>query len=147
MKKQVVKASTIANFLNSKLIGKDFIVEGPCTSINPKSKKVLFAKKLSQNQKSLIEQHSPILVIHNTQKSDFTFSHNLVENPRLAFAHVLSKYFSEKHTPRIASTAMIGNSHIGERVTIGHNVVIEDDVYIKNDTIIEHNVTIHPIFR
>lgn len=66
-----------------------------------------------------------------------------VDNPRIVFAKLLSRFANKKVKRKIESTVQFGeNVTIGENVAIGHHVVIGDNVTIGDETVIKHNVVI-----
>lgn len=66
-----------------------------------------------------------------------------VDNPRLAFSHLLSVYFDQKREPRIEPSAYIADTAVlGDSCYVGHNVVIEDNVTVGASSIILHNTVI-----
>ena len=68
----------------------------------------------------------------------------LVDNPRLTFANVLSKFFvPEEDEPEISKSAIIHPSvKIGNNVFIGSNTVIEKECIIGDNVSIGHNTSI-----
>jgi len=136
-------ANDIASFLGAALHGKNFEVVGVCTLANPKMGRVLFARNFNQDQISSITEKAPVLVIHNSEITSYPFSNVQIDNPRLAFARIIQKYFVTENVAEISSSAKIGNARIGKGVRIGHHVVIEDGVTVNENTVIDHNVVIH----
>ena len=66
-----------------------------------------------------------------------------VDNPRMAFQKVLTKFFLKAAPKGISESALLHpSSLIGDNVYIGHNVVIEEDCIIENNVVIDHNTVI-----
>jgi len=67
----------------------------------------------------------------------------ITDNPRSAFAKILSTYFKKTWPYRIERTAVIHPSaKIGLNCYIGHHVVIEENCVVGDRTVILHNTAI-----
>lgn len=134
-----IKASKIANFLNSKLIGKDTIISHASSINNVEKSSFAFSKKLIN-----LDIECLILVPSNYLEHNHTYSIIKVSNPRLAFAKVLNMFFLKKTKQGIDNTTTVGkNCLIDKTVSINKNCVIGDNVIIKKNTIINNNVVIY----
>ena len=86
------------------------------------------------------------LGVNLPKREDITYI--LVENPRLCFAKLLSKYYKPTTKFKIHPTAIIGKNcrigkaSIGPNVVIGNNVRIGDGSIIFPNVVISDNVTI-----
>lgn len=67
----------------------------------------------------------------------------VVDNPRLAFARVVSAFFAPPAARGRAATAVVAKTaRLDEGVSLGHHAVIGDDVRIGARTVIEDNVVV-----
>lgn len=138
-----IKASDIANFLGEELEGIDISVNTVSSFLNLKENTLVFINKefnLS-NVKNLLVICKKKDYEKNTKKSGISYI--CCENPRLAFAKVVQKFFVIKKQPYISKSAMISeDSIIHPSVSIGENCVIGSGVSINQGTIILNNVVI-----
>ena len=138
-----VKASDIADFLGTNLIGQDFLVYSVSSFSNPKDNSLVFIKKEfnSLNFKSLL-----VLCTQKDYKNSdkqSSLSYIFCKNPRLAFAKVTQKFFVKDKQPFIHETAVIANDAvIHPSVSIGAYCVIESGVTIDEGTVIKNHVFI-----
>ena len=138
-----IYASDIADFLNTRLYGKNIIIKGVSSINNLTSNSLSFIaipryKEEDINTESLLIVNNKYNIPKNSKNSYIK-----VDNPRLAFAKVIEKFFYKKREPYISKTSQISKkAKLGKNIFIGENVVIEDDVYIGDNTIIGHNVVI-----
>ena len=135
-----VSALEIASFLNSILIGKDIHINN-VASLNS-SKKSSF--RFSKNNNLDIDIECLILVPQSyLEDKNSNYSVIKVNNPRLAFAKVLDRFFGKKNEIGIHPSTTIGTDcKIDSSVSIGSNCFIGNNVTIGKYTIINHNVTI-----
>ena len=64
----------------------------------------------------------------------------IVEDPRKAFAKIMSAFFQEIETRQIAKSALIADDvKIGKNVSIGHNTIIENSCEIGDNVTIGSN--------
>lgn len=129
IKKFEVWASEIAGFLNSELIGDDFLVEGPsrirleCPSGDG------FGNVLLLTTQAPREAVCPYLV---------------TQQPELALGHVLREFFSSKSVNTIHKSADISEeAKVGRNVQVGAHSVIGPDVEIGDNTVVMNNVVIN----
>lgn len=137
-----IKVDDIANFLNCKYTGNDFIIDNICAISKIKDKSISFVNKNSykfnQSVEALIIAIEGYEVEENS-KCSFIFS----KNPRLDFIKIANKFFTNKNQGKISDTAKIGlGCKIAENVTIGEYTVIKDNVTIGSGTIINNHVVI-----
>jgi len=136
------KASEIAKFLNTELIGNDIDIY-----------KVSAIDELESNSLSFISKYGfkeditkgALIIVRDDYEIDKNSknSYIITVNPRLFFAKVVNEFFAPKKEIAISKSAKIGkNVILGESIFIGENVVIEDKVNIGDNTIIEHNAVI-----
>ncbi len=140
--KKKVKASSIAKFLNNRLVGGDIEVNGVCAVDALEDQKMAFLKTDTiaerLNTKALI-------LVKETKKIDpkSTNTYIKVANPRLAFAKVVDRFLDDKRGSHISPDAKIGrNAKIGKGAAIGANCVIGENVTIGRNTVIRHHVVI-----
>ena len=138
----VVKASSVAKYLNSTLKGGDIDISIVSSLNNIKNNSIAFAKKntfeLNENIQFLVLV--PLDYEHEANGSSII----KVKNPRLAFAKVLNKFFIKKIFGEIDKSSKIGkNCTICPTVSIGANCVIGDNVEVAAKTIINQNVVIY----
>ena len=138
---KIVKVEEIANFLTSKFYGSNLSIQRATSLDNAQDNVVVFSKTLKSIE---IDNKCLILVPLNYEYFDHCkYTVIKVENPRLAFAKVVNKFFGYKVDIGISKTAKIGeNSMVDLSVSIGENCVIGKNVVIKKGTIINHNVII-----
>lgn len=137
-----VNAYEIAFFLEEELIGENITIE-QITSIDEiKPNTLTFISKFGY--KDEISKKALIIVEKQFEiKKNSTNSYIKVDNPRLAFAKVIEKFFYKKKHSSISKSAIVSEHAIlGKNVYIGENVVIENGCVIGDNTFIEHNVVI-----
>lgn len=136
-----LRASEIAQFLGSELIGRDLDIEAVSSVRNLKPNTVCFAT----SDVTVVSKSEGVLILTEAALIDpnaIPASFIAVESPREAYADVVERFF---YRPRegISSTAVLGKGIlIGEQVFIGDGVVIEDDVVIGSHTSIDHGAVI-----
>lgn len=138
-----IKASDIANYLSSELIGKNINIISVSSFQHPKENTLVFTNKNfhSLNTKNLLVLCSK--ENYESSKTQFSSSFIHCKNPRLSFARVLQKFFAKHQKPFIHKTAVIAvDAVIHPSVTIGANCVIESGVIIEEGSLIKNNVVI-----
>lgn len=140
------RASEIAEYLDSPLQGEDFLVQGVSTLGNPVTSTLLFAKSYSPRAEQALAAAGQIFVIAAAEyNGKLSCAHVVVDQPRMAFAKVVSKFFTPTRAPSISPHAVIAESaKIGKNVSIGPFCVIGDDAQIGDDTEIRNHVTVAP---
>jgi UDP-3-O-[3-hydroxymyristoyl] glucosamine N-acyltransferase len=139
----IIKADTVAKFINAELIGENIDVvavssldnlgTGSLSFIN----KSLFAEDVTAGALLLVKKDKSI-------ESVSLNSYIRVPNPRLAFAKIVQKFFLVNKMAGISDNARIGkNASFGENVTIGENCVVGDNVCVGDNTVINNCVIIN----
>ncbi|MFK5975004.1 MAG: UDP-3-O-(3-hydroxymyristoyl)glucosamine N-acyltransferase [Sulfurovum sp.] len=135
-----VRASEIAFFLESKLLGKEITLQG-VSALN-----ALEAYSLSFCKAKNIESDKAVLILvplNFSYKENSNFSVIKVSNPRLSFAKVLANFFTPKNESSIDESVKIGkNVSIEKNVSIGAYTVIGSHVHIAENTQIYSHVVI-----
>ena len=145
-----VRASEIARMVGGQLVGEDCSITRPCIISKPLARAVGFLKEPTGDVIRQLEGIRDLLVIvPQKDQGSFSFSHVGVNNPRLAFARILEKFFVPRQDCRIAGSAMVAESatvgnnvSIGEYCVVGPNVVIGEGTEIRNHVVIAANVKI-----
>lgn len=137
-----IDAQSIAIFLDESLIGKNINVCEVVSLNNLKSNSISFISGFTYkddiNKKALIIVNKSFEIAKNAKNSYIK-----VENPRLAFAKVVERFFYELKKPSISKSAYIeDNTEIGNNIFIGENVIIESGCKIGDNTVIDHNAVI-----
>lgn len=137
-----VKASTIAYFLNTKLVGTDVDIISVSSIDNPKSNSLLYSKFVPKDEIFHISNSLLILSYKPTHIGNNAYI--IVENPRLSFIKVVEEFFVEhQEISNIGTYSVIDpTAKIGKFVKIGNNCVIGKNVVIGKQTIIGHNTII-----
>lgn len=156
----ILKVSDISRFLKTEFYGQDIHIN-TVKSIDDICENALVFSK-SKVQEDLLKKVAYACIITSELPDRIglnTFI--IVQNPRLAFAKVLSEFFVEKTSPgigqhsivhptaKIAASVVIGNGctigrdvEIGEHTAIRHNVIIADGVKIGRYCLIRSNSVI-----
>lgn len=137
----VTRASDIASFLGGVLVGEDLIVNNVTALDQINNGALVFAKKKNFE----IPPHIRCLVLcpvgYENEHGDFSFI--VTNNPRLAFAKVVTRFFTKKVINGIHPTTLIGeNCSIDPTVSIGANCIIGDNVNIGAETVLNNSVVI-----
>lgn len=137
-----IKASDIAQYLESDLIGDSLNIDNVVALSDCKDGCLSFINK------SIYQENIELIALYivNLDKEidkNSKASYIKVNNPRLAFAKVLSEFFSMKQegyisfSSNISKTARIdSNVSIGEFCVIGENVLIGSNTRINNNVVI-----------
>lgn len=139
-----VKASEIAKLLHTTLYGSDIELVGVSALSKPENWSLIFSKS---NTPVLPETGHFLLLVplnFDIQESHISTSSFIkVSNPRLAFAKVVSEFFTQKIVPGICASSKIGcNCKIDKSVRIGSYCVIGNNVEIGPNTVINNSVVI-----
>lgn len=131
--KLMVKASHIASFLGVALSGPDIWVTGACSSRSPEPEKIGFCTPYMVSLGILgrikeFSKRNPFLLLAPLGVCLDCCSVLNVENPRLAFARVIAKFFSTPDDKGIAPTAIIKNC-----VRVGTGARIKDYAVIGSE--------------
>jgi UDP-3-O-[3-hydroxymyristoyl] glucosamine N-acyltransferase len=143
-----VSASDIAAFLKAKIFGENIQINSVKSMDDIAENALAFSKAKLANDFLKNTKHTCFITSELPENiGSNTFI--IVENPRLAFAKVLSAFFVEKKTPGIGEytvihpSSVIGKSVIiGNCCTIGRDVVIGDSTEIRNNVVITEGVKI-----
>ena len=144
LKKNQIYASEIAEFLNNRLYGEDFLVKGPCSLNWQKSESFTFATS-SEYLKKISINIRPLLIICPIDLKDekISFSAIYSKNPRLDFVKTVQEFFTEEMSHKIHPKSIIeSGAKIGENVAIGAHSIIDPEVEIMENTFIGRNVVI-----
>ena len=148
-----INAEVVANYLQTGYVGKNVEITGVSMLSHPKSNTLLFAKK---GGFELEPEVSCVIITTNEIVKETKELPNvcyiLVDNPRLAFAKVVTEFFTKKNLFGIPETCRIGDSCsidssvsmgeycvIGKNVSIGKNTILNNHVVIADNTIIGDN--------
>lgn len=143
-----VTAKDIAEFLGADIYGENIEISCVKSLESITEKSLVFSKnKIDSNLLSNVYQ--ACIITNELPDKGSPGTYILVENPRLAFAKVMARYFITREPPgignysTIAPSAKIGkNVSIGNNCSIGDNVVIGDETVIRNNVVIAHDVII-----
>lgn len=138
----VIYASIIAAFLESKIFGEDIKITHVSSLHSVTSNSLVFSKneklQIIDNVKSVV-----ICPLSTTISHTNNITYIPVLNPRLSFAKVVNKYFSGKKFSGVHPTTIFGeNTSIHATASIGPFCVIGDNVSIGEETIINNNIVI-----
>lgn len=138
----MLMAIDIAVFLKTKLVGSDYPVE-KVNSLNQATDHSLVFAKSTKFQVDTCCQCIIICPLDSEWDKKINYSLIKVENPRLAFAKVLTHFFVKKRNSGISANAIIGQGcQIDSAVLIGNHCVIGDNVSIGPRSTINHHVVI-----
>lgn len=145
LKKQPVSASELAEFLETQLVGDDFIVYLP----GEFSEEKLSVFEYIESKDDYIRVKAKkadhyLLVVKPEMSIDSGMSVLLSNNPKLDFIRIVENFYLEKITNTKSNTSLIdNNAKIGENVHIGEYSIIGPDVIIGDNSIIANNVVIN----
>jgi UDP-3-O-[3-hydroxymyristoyl] glucosamine N-acyltransferase len=140
-----VHASEIAEILNLKLTGRDFIVRGPGSFHPIQNETVVYAEALGQELADALSRARDVLVIVGDGRGATAAGFSYIETPRprLAFVRVLNEFFVEREVRHTDPTARISpGARLGRNVTVGSHSVIGPDVTLGDNIIVLNNVVI-----
>jgi len=128
----VTRASEIARFLDAELRGDDIEVGRPASWIDPPAGSVTFARDFDPAAAARLSAQREVLVIAGKDyASSLAGPHIVADNPRLAFAKVVGRYFAPRTEQGISQHAVIHPSaSIGSDVTVAPFCVVGPDVRI-----------------
>ena len=147
----MTKASDIAQFLGAPLTGEDIAITRAATLDSAGEGAVVFVKKYDPAYLEKLSALKDVLVLAPKEGlPESKLSVIALENPRLAFARVLEKFFTKPKpaqliapTAQIASTARLAaNVRVGHYSVIGENVVIGEATEIRNHVVLAAGVKI-----
>ena len=133
----------IANFFGKELIGQNITIDKASSLNNLRPYSMAFIAK--NNIKEPLDKNILYLIGVDKQiDKNSLASYIRVQNPRLAFAKAIERFFIKESSNSIDKLAYIGNNvKIAKNVSIGRYSIIGDDVEIGENTVIRNNVTIH----
>lgn len=139
-----VRADDVAEFLDSPVRGGNPWIYHARSIDSLETGCVLFVSRWSEEfQQRLAHRDDLLALVPESCEDECGCPHIVTPNPRLAFAYVLQKFFSDAKSPCIAVTARVASSsQIGLDVSIGECCVIGDNVAIGDRTVIHHHVVI-----
>jgi UDP-3-O-[3-hydroxymyristoyl] glucosamine N-acyltransferase len=133
VKRQEVRASDVASYLNSNLEGEDFLLEGPHVLRTPKTA-----------PRGRAPEASCLLLTDGTIAKAGYRAVVTSKTPELHLAQVLNEFFATPPRAGVHPTAQVAEgATLGRNLTVGAHVVIGADVTIGDGTRIMHNVVIH----
>lgn len=145
-----VWASELAEYLNLKLIGPDFLVQEAATASRPRNGTMIYLKCVKEFADLELAGIENLLILTPAPLKEYTrFSYAVSTNPRLDFVLCLDE-FLVRHaertvhpSARVADGAVIGrNVHLGANVSIGPEVIIGDNVVVHTNSVIAGTVHI-----
>lgn len=145
LKKPNISASEIAGYLNSKLIGEDFIINIPSSIKNFKNNSFFYILDEDKFPEERIKKYKNILILTSKDigRENNNYSYVKTDKPKLDFISVIKEFFIEFDVTQIVSSAKINkDAKIGRNVSIGENSVIGPDVIIGSNTQILNNVVV-----
>ncbi len=139
----MVKASIIAEFLSTKLMGDDIDIIGPSSLSNLESNKCIFIKDFDQKYVKLLNNNTVLAILPPPYRGIPHCAYIISDNPRLSMAKVIAEFFQTKRAPTIAKTAIISSEvKMGKDVSIGEYCILDGDITIGDRTTIGHHVRI-----
>jgi len=143
-----MKNSEIAQYLNSKMLGKDIDIFKVSTLKNIHENSLIFSKK-KVDESFFKNIENVCLIVTDFKGEIYNNSVIISENPRLAIAKTIKKFFAKTLLPGISKNSIIHPSakigkdvYIGEFCVIGENVEISEGTQIMNNVVIKDNVKI-----
>ncbi len=143
-----MKSSEIALYLNAKMFGEDINLVKVSTLTNIQENSLIFSKEKVDNC-FFKDKKNVCLIVPDFDGEIYNNTVIICENPRLAIAKAIKKFFVKNRLPGICSTskihptAKIGRDvYIGEFCVIGEYVEISDYTCIMNNVVINDNVKI-----
>lgn len=145
-----IQAVDIASFLNAPLRGPDISVTTPKSLISVESGAFIFMTKAADKDIERVNNVKTVLCVTTEALAcHLTCTVVAVENPRLAFAQTLSRFFVPENPAAVSAEAVIdpaaqisANVSIGPGSNIGPDVIIGADTTIGANVVIAGNVTI-----
>ena len=139
-----MRALDIAAFLNAPLIGKDFEISKPSSMNSFDENSFIFLSKYNENIFSKASTLKNLLCLTTTDlATHLNCSTIALDDPKLAFAHILSEFFINKPSAGVSETAIIEpGAQISRTATIGSHTYISSQSIIGDNTYIGHNVSI-----
>ena len=138
----MIKVSEIAKFLKKDYIGKNILVKKPISLDKIEKNSLVFLNK--KNIKNIPNLEALILVPKGANITNSRSTIIEVNNPRLSFGRIVSKFFIKKiYNKGIHNSTLVGkNCKIHKSVSIGANCIIGEGVKIGENSILNNNVII-----
>lgn len=142
--REMIRASSIAEFLGTSLHGPEVDVEKARPLSDPAPHSLFFVKKFRSDWAALLNRTEHSLALAGEDYAgQLQISHILVPRPRLALARVLQKFFAPAPPIGIAPTAIVDPSaRLGHGVSVGHFSLIGADAVVGDYSVIAHHVVI-----
>lgn len=139
-----VRASTIAAFLGVDLRGDDVEVHSAGSWTTAGDGEVTFAKTYSPEAAERLNGRGAVFVVADPAfDGALSVPHVLTENPRLAFARVVERFFVPPLETGISPCANVSpGATIGEQVTIGPFCVVGEGVELGDAVTLRSHVTL-----
>jgi UDP-3-O-[3-hydroxymyristoyl] glucosamine N-acyltransferase LpxD len=135
--------SRIAEFLETNFVGRDFLINGACSSTNPRQNKIAFINNVELVDTEIFNSTGTLFLVREVPEKFGECAFIVVDNPRLAFARISSLLAPNSLTSGIHELALVHpNAHIGENVSVGPFSVIHENTFVGDNVIIENGVTI-----
>jgi UDP-3-O-[3-hydroxymyristoyl] glucosamine N-acyltransferase len=142
LKKPEIYASEIAEFINTKLFGLDFIVREPAFISHIKENTFSFLQT-EDNINNINIPNESLVICLSSLTLNLNCSYIFSKNPKLDFIRVINEFFVEIESYKISKSAIIHpNAIIAQNVSIGEHCVIGQDTVIGDNTQILNNVVI-----
>lgn len=138
-------ASEIAEFLNLRLEGQDFLVHAPCSAVHFRNASFFFLTEDDALPETKLAKHRDVLVLSpkSVPHQKDRFSIIVSQNPKLDFIRVINEFFIEFDPSQIAASARIHpDAKLGKNISVGEHAVIGPEVSVGNNTKIFNNVVI-----
>lgn len=145
-----IRASQIAEFLGTPLVGADVEVRAPRPLSRPEPGALVFAKRVDGDTAARLDAVPDVFVIAGEDGGGrLRCTHVRSANPRLDFARVLTEFFAQpRREPAIAPTASVApGAVLGANVRIGHCSVVYDGAVIGDNTELRDFVVVRPGVR
>ena len=145
LKKQPVSASELAEFLETVLMGEDFLVYLPGEFSDGRLHVFSYIESIEDFSRiSLSNADSVLLIIRPEIEVDHRITRIISDNPKLDFIKIVENFYLEKISNTRSATSRIDcNADIGDNVHVGEYSIIGPDVMIGDNSIIANNVVIH----
>jgi UDP-3-O-[3-hydroxymyristoyl] glucosamine N-acyltransferase len=138
-------ASEIAEFLNLRLDGGDFLVRAPCSLARIKDASFLYLSEPDVLAKGALAGRRDVLVLapKKVDVPEGRFAVLVTRNPKLDFIRVVNEFFVEFDRTQIAGSAKIHpGARLGKNISVGEHCVIGPEVAVGSNTKLANNVVV-----
>jgi UDP-3-O-[3-hydroxymyristoyl] glucosamine N-acyltransferase len=137
-----VQASTIAAFLNLKLLGADVMVRAVSPLNRVQAQELTFASRFDPATAEALNRSGAVALVAPEYDTTLTIPHMLCWNPRLEFIRAVREFFAPPPAQhRIAETARIApGTALGQNVDVGEYAIIEAGVQVGDNTVLGNHV-------